>query len=127
MNSDYPHALPLQQRMGLRLRLLRRALSLTQVALADKTGLSPRRISLCEQGERHLAASEIYAVARHLDVPVAYFFDDFPLQDEVDAVLAVDPGLRLEVEKFIRAFKGVRDPRIRNELRALLDLTAKNT
>jgi len=113
-------SLPLLRRMGLRLRLLRRALGLTQTELAKRARLTPRRLSMCEQGDRHLNAGEIYHLALHLDVPVSYFFDDSPLHDEVDVLLDENPAFQREAEQLIRAFNSVRSPHVRRELQALV-------
>lgn len=118
--------MPLNRRIGLRVRLRRRELGLTQDALAGMAGLTTRRLSLCEQGGRPLSAGELYTVARCLRLPITEFFDDGRSRHEVDALLDANPERRAEAEQLIRAFHGIRDHRVRTELFHLIAATGRS-
>lgn len=125
MTDPESGAVPLNRRIGLRLRLRRRELGLSQDALAKRAGLTTRRLSLCEQGFRPLSAGELYAVARCLSLPIAAFFDAARSPSEVDVLLDADPDPRAEAEQLIRAFHAIRNDRVRTELFHLIAATGR--
>lgn len=116
----------LLRRIGLRLRLLRRKLGMTQAALAASTGLTTRRLSRCEQGERPLSASELFQIGVFLGVSVTFFYEQSDALEEIDTLLEEHPELRAEAEQLVHAFNAVKDNRLRQELFDLIRTTAKS-
>lgn len=64
--------------VGARLRLRRRALGLSQSALADAVGLTFQQLQKYERGANRISASKLFAFAAILTVPVGFFFEGLP-------------------------------------------------
>lgn len=69
---------PIDTHVGGRVRLRRAMLGLTQDAVADALGLSSRIVDGYEEGSRGICAKRLLELARILDVPVSFFFDEMP-------------------------------------------------
>jgi transcriptional regulator with XRE-family HTH domain len=76
--------------LGRRVRSRRRALGLTEDALAAATGLSRLEIERCERGLDELAASHLWRIAKALDVSIDYFYEALDL-----AASPVEPTIAL--------------------------------
>ncbi len=68
---------PVDLHVGLRLRLRRRELKITQTELAGHLGISFQQVQKYERGMNRLSASRLYEIARVLQVGVEYFFEGF--------------------------------------------------
>ena len=66
---------PIDLHVGKRLRQRRRLLGYTQQKLADAVSIRFQQIQKYESGANRISASRLWALAKALDVPVAYFFD----------------------------------------------------
>jgi transcriptional regulator with XRE-family HTH domain len=88
--------------VGLRLKMRRKMLSLSQEELGRRLGITFQQIQKYERGANRISASTLYHLAKLLDVPVSFFFDD---QDPVRAA-AVPDG-------FLTAPESVVDPQSR--------------
>lgn len=66
---------PIDQHVGLRLRLCRKTLGLSQERLAEGVGLTFQQIQKYERGANRISASKLFELGRLLNVPVAYFFE----------------------------------------------------
>lgn len=66
---------PVDLFVGKRLRQRRRLLGLTQQQLASEVNIRFQQIQKYESGANRISASRLWAIAKALDVPVAYFFD----------------------------------------------------
>lgn len=73
-SRDGPH--PVDIHVGRQMRLRRVLLGLSQQRLADCLGLSFQQVQKYEKGANRLSASRLHDLARLLDVPVSYFFDE---------------------------------------------------
>lgn len=62
------------QRIGLRMRALRRRLGLTQTEMGRMIGVTFQQIQKYEQGSNRMMASRLGELARCLRVPVCFFF-----------------------------------------------------
>ena len=62
--------------VGARMRLRRKELRLSQGELGEKLGVTFQQIQKYENGTNRVGASRLEALARALDVPVGYFFDE---------------------------------------------------
>lgn len=97
-NTPQPH--PFDVAVGRRLRLARKARSLSQGQLAQSLGLSShQQIQKYEQGANRISASSLAKAAICLGVPIDYFFVDvegmpLPARGAADPIaqeLAADP------------------------------------
>lgn len=66
---------PVDQHVGMRLRLGRREAGLTQAALAEALNLTFQQIQKYERGANRISASKLFEAAHVLGVPVSYFFE----------------------------------------------------
>lgn len=67
---------PVDVHVGNRIRLRRTLLGLSQEKLGEALGLTFQQIQKYERGANRVGASRLYDLARILDVPIGFFFDD---------------------------------------------------
>lgn len=104
---------------------------MSQERLGEAIGLTFQQVQKYERGANRVGASRLYDLARVLDVPVSFFFDD------LDPALAASPTeasaaaetetraepeamMRRETLELVRAYYRIPDAQIR---RRLFDLT----
>lgn len=71
-----PH--PVDVHVGRAVRWRRKLRGLSQQALAERIGLTFQQVQKYETGANRISASALHAIARTLEVPVAFFFDGLP-------------------------------------------------
>jgi transcriptional regulator with XRE-family HTH domain len=71
-------ASPIDVHVGSRIRLRRTLLGLSQERLGDALGLTFQQVQKYERGINRVGASRLFDLARVLDVPISFFFDDMP-------------------------------------------------
>src|SRR5438067_4098480 len=69
---------PIDVHVGSRVRLRRTLLGLSQERLGDALGLTFQQVQKYERGVNRVGASRLFDLARVLDVPIRFFFDDMP-------------------------------------------------
>ncbi len=69
---------PVDRHVGARIRMRRKSLGLSQEKLADALGITFQQIQKYERGTNRVSASKLYEVARTLQLPVQWFFEDAP-------------------------------------------------
>jgi transcriptional regulator with XRE-family HTH domain len=116
---------PIDVRVGLRIRMVRKGLGLTQSALADAIGLSFQQVQKYERGANRVSASMLVHTARFLDVPVARLLDE---EDGLADAGAPDPSIvtapgALEALKAFTAIPPHRRLAVLNVMRACAELT----
>ena len=62
--------------VGKRLRLRRKELGLSQTALARDIEISAQQLRRYERGDDRMRTRDLFRAARHLEVPIGYFFCD---------------------------------------------------
>ena len=119
---------PVDVHVGSRLRVRRTLLGMSQTTLGDAIGLTFQQMQKYEKGTNRISSSRLYDLARVLDVPIAYFFDD--MSSEVAATSPVvgggkakkppsyelDPMAKRETLELVRAYYKISDPQIRKRL-----------
>ena len=115
--------------LGSKLRMRRLALGLTQTKVAKAINVTFQQIQKYEKGANRVGASRLFQLAKVLEVPISYFFDDLETensgdmqvgfaeeksQDFVLEFLNSREGLELN-----RAFVKIQDPQVR---RRVIDL-----
>jgi transcriptional regulator with XRE-family HTH domain len=68
---------PVDAHVGGRLRLRRALLGMSQEKLADAVGLTFQQVQKYERGTNRVSASRLYQFSKILDVPIAYFFEQY--------------------------------------------------
>lgn len=121
--SDHPH--PVDRHVGSRLRLRRTLMGISQEKLGGALGLTFQQVQKYERGANRISASKLFEVARALDVPVSFFFQDMA-QDVSDAMrgmaeVAAEPFeheqlQRRETADLVKAFYRIVNPHVRKRV-----------
>jgi len=82
---------PMDVHVGNRVRLRRSLLGMSQEQLAAVIGVSFQQVQKYERGTNRISASRLFDVARALEVPISFFFDDS--EQAVDARAAEGIGM----------------------------------
>jgi transcriptional regulator with XRE-family HTH domain len=116
---------PIDIRIGVRLRLRRNMLGLSQEKLGEAIGLTFQQVQKYEQGANRIGASRLHELSQGLDVPISFFFDDtdsvrapamggftkFPAED-----FESDPARKPEMLELIQAYLTIEDSTVRRRL-----------
>jgi transcriptional regulator with XRE-family HTH domain len=115
---------PIDRHAGARLRMRRMMVGMSQEKLGAALGVTFQQIQKYEKGANRIAASRLQQIARILQVPPSFFFDEAPAADapsagfaEPDAggyvadILSTAEGVELN-----RAFSMIRDPKVRRRI-----------
>src|ERR1700739_937421 len=68
----------INQCVGRRVRTLRTASGHSQEHLAQMLGLSFQQVQKFESGASRISPDKLLSIARHYDMPIAWFFDEVP-------------------------------------------------
>ena len=119
---------PVDIHVGLRLRLRRTLIGMSQEQLAAALSITFQQVQKYERGANRISASRLFQASRALGVPVAWFFEE--LSEAAAAASATpevvagekdasDPDRRLlrrETLELVRAYYGITDIRLRRRL-----------
>jgi transcriptional regulator with XRE-family HTH domain len=94
---------PIDRHVGLRIRLRRKELNLSQEKLGDSIGLTFQQIQKYERAANRVSASKLWELARALQISVAYFYEG--LGETGDLVATMAPSAR--VQDFLLTAEGV--------------------
>lgn len=75
-NSRGPRAGAVDVHVGNRIKLRRMLLGMSQERLGEALGLTFQQVQKYERGVNRVSASRLFDIARVLDVPVGFFYDD---------------------------------------------------
>ena len=118
---------PVDVHVGQRLRVRRSLLGLSQEKLAEAIGLTFQQIQKYERGMNRISAGRLYQFSRILDVPVAYFFEQFGFAGNQNAAYgmadnaqeefgAADLMQDKETLDLIRVYYSIEDPKMRKDI-----------
>ena len=122
---------PIDVHVGLRIRLRRKELGVSQEKLAEAIGLTFQQVQKYERAANRVSASKLYEMARALETSTAYFFEG--LADPAAPGARVAPGGQAHMQAFLLTPEGVElastfpkisPPRVR---RRILDLVRAMT
>jgi transcriptional regulator with XRE-family HTH domain len=128
---------PIDVHVGSRIRLRRTLLGMSQERLGDQLGLTFQQVQKYERGVNRVGASRLFDLARVLDVPISFFFDDMPdgLAGHVarrstgapttPESIADDTMTRRETLELVRAYYRIADPNQRKRLFELVKAMAR--
>ena len=113
---------PIDVFVGLRIRMRRKTLGLTQGALAEALGLSFQQVQKYERGANRVSASMLVKTARFLDCPVSYFVDEQDLAETPTGSVEqmMQPGA-IEILKAYAAIPAPRRLAVLNLMRTLAE------
>ena len=83
---------PIDRHVGLRIRLRRKELGISQERLAEAIGLTFQQVQKYERGANRVSASKLWEMARALSTSVNYFYEGLP----TDARATRPDGPKLE-------------------------------
>ena len=127
---------PIDVHVGGRVRLRRTLMGMSQERLGEALGLTFQQVQKYERGVNRIGASRLFNLARVLDVPIGFFFDDMPdavggggggmgarrsygLADQQDGF--DDETLhRRETLELVRAYYRINDPSVRKRVFELI-------
>jgi len=119
---------------GMKIRVARQALGLTQAALGMKLGVTFQQVQKYEKGSNRVGASRLQALAIILNVPISFFFEGGPegqasileLGNREEADLLVQFLSTKEGRQLNAAFRKIADTRVRRRIVAMIEaLTEK--
>ncbi|MFL5068459.1 MAG: helix-turn-helix domain-containing protein [Xanthobacteraceae bacterium] len=112
---------PYDVEVGRRIRARRVAKQMSQMDLAGRLGLTFQQVQKYEKGTNRVAAGRLKRIARILEVPILYFFDDTDEfgNDGVAADGLVDNSRAL---RLMRAYSRIDNSSLQQ---SILDLTEK--
>jgi transcriptional regulator with XRE-family HTH domain len=99
---------------------------MSQERLGDALGLTFQQVQKYERGANRVGASRLFELAKALNVPVSYFFDDLPDEEEAApapagaASMDEDPMRRRETVELVRAYYRITDDSARRKLYELM-------
>jgi transcriptional regulator with XRE-family HTH domain len=122
--STVKRANQIDKHLGLRLRMRRLALRMSQTALADSIGVTFQQVQKYENGTNRISASTLQKLSETLHTPIADFFEGLSRGPFLDACnrewmefLSVPEGLAL-----MKAYQNIESKEVR---RALVDLAVQ--
>jgi transcriptional regulator with XRE-family HTH domain len=95
---------PIDVHVGSRVRLRRTLLGMSQEKLGEALGLTFQQVQKYERGVNRIGASRLFDLARILDVPIGFFFDDMP-----DSMGGTPSGFRSRLGGFAETQEGFED------------------
>lgn len=104
---------PVDVHVGNRLRVRRTLLGVSQEKLAKDIGLTFQQIQKYERGMNRISAGRLYQFSKILNVPLDYFFNQFPLVEHENQVLSKD------VLDVIRLYTGL-DTSVQHSVKTLM-------
>ena len=117
---------PVDLHVGVRIRMRRKFLGLSQETLAEGLSLTFQQVQKYERGANRVSASKLYEVSKVLKAPVAYFFEGYGEGDTPEGFN--ESASEKFVHEFLMSTEGVElaeaFPRIRSakQRRKILEL-----
>ena len=131
---------PIDVHVGSRVRLRRTLLGMSQGRLGDAIGLTFQQVQKYERGANRVGSSRLFDLARVLEVPIAYFFEDMEASvanKSPSRLMGVsetrmqpyvsepDPLARRETLELVRAYYRIDEIRVRKRVFELTKALAK--
>ena len=91
---------PVDVHVGARIKLRRALLGLSQEKLGEALGLTFQQVQKYERGANRVSASRLHDIARVLDVPISFFFDDLKRAGAADGAPGRGFGFAEQQEAF---------------------------
>lgn len=96
---------PIDVHVGLRIRLRRKELGVSQERLAEAIGLTFQQVQKYERAANRVSASKLYEMARALETSTAYFFEG--LADTITTSPSEPAGGQAHMQAFLLTPEGV--------------------
>ncbi|HEY8573458.1 helix-turn-helix transcriptional regulator [Phenylobacterium sp.] len=115
---------PIDRHVGLRIRMRRKELGVSQEKLAESIGLTFQQVQKYERASNRVSASKLWEMARALNTSVAYFYEGLgepagrgsnAPKDSVHEFLLTPEGMELAA-----SFPRIHQPRLRRKVLELV-------
>ena len=113
---------PVDIHVGHRLKVRRSLLGLSQEKLANGIGITFQQVQKYEQGLNRISAGRLYKFSKILEVPVAYFYENYGKQaqglsdNDQEAFLSEEDLLQnKETLELVKAYYAIKDPELRKD------------
>lgn len=139
-DASYGKPNPIDVHVGSRVRLRRTLLGMSQEKLGEAIGLTFQQVQKYERGANRIGSSRLFDLARVLDVPVSYFFEEMSadtaartpsrikgLGEARTQPIAPDPMIKRETLELVRAYYRIGNPSVRKRLFELAKSLANAT
>jgi transcriptional regulator with XRE-family HTH domain len=87
--AEGPH--PVDRHVGLRIRMRRKELGISQERLAEALGLTFQQVQKYERAANRVSASKLFEIGRALNTSVAYFYEGLSAAEDLES--GVGPNL----------------------------------
>jgi transcriptional regulator with XRE-family HTH domain len=138
MNQSVRAPNPVDVHVGTRVRLRRTLLGMTQTGLGDAIGLTFQQVQKYERGVNRIGSSRLFDLARVLDVPINFFFDEMPKdvatkfggpsKGMAEGAEEFDPDIvsKRETLELVRAYYKIESPQVRKRLFEMVKALGKS-
>ena len=116
---------PIDLHVGSRVRMRRILLGLTQEKLGEALGVTFQQVQKYEKGMNRIGASRLQDIAKILDAPPSFFFEDAPtaggdlqpgFAESTSAGFVVEFLSTVEGLQLNKAFATIKDPKVRKRI-----------
>jgi transcriptional regulator with XRE-family HTH domain len=123
--GEGPH--PVDRHVGLRIRMRRKEMSISQERLAEALGITFQQVQKYERGANRVSASKLWEIALALKTPVAYFYDGLGDREAAAAErdAAQDFMLSTEGIELMATFPRISEASIRRKIVELVRVVAE--
>ena len=126
---------PVDIHVGGRIRLRRTLLGMSQEKLGKAIGLTFQQVQKYERGTNRVGSSRLFQLAKVLNVPVSFFFDDMPHEVSGGGPVLAEPGKPFEHNPFtkretlelVRAYHKIGDRSVRKRVFELVKAIASDS
>ena len=117
--------------VGSRVRLKRMMSGMSQEKLGETLGITFQQVQKYERGANRVGAGRLYEMAKALEVPVDFFFEDLPegpsattspaaAVEEAHSHYEGDLMSQLETLALVRSYYDIEDPAVRRRMMELI-------
>ena len=121
---------PIDIHVGKRLRLRRTIVGISQEKLAETLGITFQQVQKYEKGINRIGSSRLFAIAKTLNVPVNFFFDEYnesansnskyALAEDTSAFEHEENSRNRETMTLVKAYYQIQDPKVRKKALELI-------
>lgn len=124
--------------VGQRLKVRRSLLGLSQEKLAEAIGVTFQQIQKYEQGMNRISAGRLYQIAKVLQVPIVYFFENISTSADTikalglsdnkqESFLSEDLMQNKETIELVSIYYSIKDPKMRKDIIKFIKSMAQHT
>jgi len=120
---------PIDVHVGKRLRLRRTVTGISQEKLADMLGITFQQVQKYEKGVNRIGSSRLFDIAKSLNVPVNFFFDEYETSAANSKYALAEDAANFEHEEntknretmtLVKAYYQISDPKVRKKALELI-------